>query len=126
MTDTEFEALVARGIDDLRPEVRAHMKNIAIIIADHPTPDQLRDQGVPEGDTLFGLYEGIPLTERGIDEPILPDTITIFKEPILAEYSDPADIAACVSNTVWHEVAHYFGYDEEWVAAEEERRGKVL
>jgi predicted Zn-dependent protease with MMP-like domain len=126
MIDSEFETLVAQGIENLRPEIRERIKNVAIIVRDRPTREQLEQSNVPSDETLFGLYEGVPLTERGVDGPILPDTITIFKEPICAEYSDPVDIAACVSNTVWHELAHYFGYDEEWIAAEEARRGKVV
>jgi predicted Zn-dependent protease with MMP-like domain len=125
MTDAEFEALVAQGIEDLRPEIRERIKNVAIIVRDRPTPEQLAHHDIPGDDTMFGLYEGTPLTERGVDDPILPDTITIFKEPILAHYETAADIAACVSNTVWHEIAHHFGYDEEWVEAEELRRGKT-
>ena len=76
---------------------------------------------------MFGLYEGVPLIERGLaDELLLPDKITIFKLPILAAYTDPEDIATCVSNTVWHEVAHHFGMDEEQVQEEEIKRGKIL
>lgn len=125
MTDAEFEALVSRGLDDLHPDILARMKNVAIIVRDRPTPEQLLQHNMPNGEGLFGLYEGVPLTERGSDAPILPDTITIFKEPILAEYETEADITACVSNTVWHEVAHHFGYDEEWIEREEIRRGKT-
>lgn len=126
MTDSEFEVLVQRGLDDLRPDIKALMKNVAVIVRDVPTREQLLNDGTPEGETMFGLYEGVPLTARGTDVPLLPDCITIFKAAILAHYSDPADIAACVSNTVWHEVAHHFGYEEEWIAREEERRGKLL
>lgn len=125
MTDAEFEALVAKGVDDLHPDILARMKNVAIIVRDRPTREQLAHHDEPKGDALFGLYEGVPLTERGTDTPILPDTITIFKEPILARYETEAEITACVSNTVWHEVAHHFGYDEEWIEREELRRGKT-
>jgi predicted Zn-dependent protease with MMP-like domain len=125
MTDAEFEALVAKGLDDLHPDILARMKNVAIIVRDRPTPEQLASHDMHDSWGLFGLYEGVPLTERGSDVPILPDTITIFKEAILAEYDTAADITACVSNTVWHEVAHHFGYDDEWIEREEIRRGKT-
>lgn len=126
MTDEQFEALVAQGIDDLREDVRKRMQNIAIVIEDEPTRDQLWENSVEDGGTLFGLYEGVPQTERGGESPLLPDKVTIFKKPILAAYTDLEDIRACVSNTVWHEVAHHFGLDEEAVALEEGKRGKTL
>lgn len=127
MTDEEFLRLVDAGVNALRPEIQERLQNVAIVIADQPTSEQRVENALGPDDTLFGLYEGVPLSERGVDEGFrMPDLITIFKEPILAAYSDPADIAQCVENTVWHELAHHFGWDEEWVAAEEERRGKIL
>ena len=88
--------------------------------------EQRKENNLSEDEVLFGLYEGIPQTERGLsDDIVLPDKITIFKEAILAVYSDPADIAVCVANTVWHEVAHHFGMDEDEVRAEEIKRGKT-
>lgn len=127
MTDEEFLQLVDAGVDALRDDIKARMKNVAIVIADEPSPQQREENGLQEGDTLFGLYEGIPQTERGVEDYLtLPDKITIFKKPILATYSDPEDIARCVANTVWHEVAHHFGMEEDEVAEEEIKRGKVL
>lgn len=126
MNDLDFEALVVRGIESIRPDLRALMDNVAIVIADHPTPEQKSQNDAEDGGMLFGLYEGVPLPDRGIEGIQIPDKITIFKEPILALYATPDDIAACVENTVWHEIAHHFGYEEEWIAKEEERRGRTL
>lgn len=126
MTDTEFEKLVAEGIDELPERIRAKMHNVAIVVADEPTEQQKAQHGLTEGETLFGLYEGVPQTERGFDYVALPDKITIFKKPILGAYAEPSDIRACVLNTVWHEVAHHFGMDEEEVEREEIKRGKLL
>ena len=127
MTDGEFMKLVDAGMEQLGPAVQERMENVAVVIADRPSPLQLESVGATDDDGLFGLYEGVPQTERGVmDEVVLPDKITIFKEPILAVYRDPTEIAQCVANTVWHEVAHHFGMDEDEVAAEEERRGKML
>ncbi len=127
MSDNEFLALVDAGVAALGPGVHARMQNVAVVIADEPSPAQREEQGLGPDDVLFGLYEGVPLTERGlVEDLLLPDKITIFKLPILATYSDPAEIAQCVANTVWHEVAHHFGMDEDEVFAEEERRGKLL
>lgn len=117
MNSEEFEQLVIAGIDMLPPHVHALMKNVAVVIEDE----------AEGGEQLFGLYEGIPLTERGAEyDLVLPDKITIFKHTILAAYTNEEDIKACVANTVWHEVAHHFGYDEEWVEMEEIKRGKTL
>ena len=127
MTDDEFLKLVDAGIDALREDVKERMKNVAIVIADEPSPEQRKENNLSPGETLFGLYEGIPQTERGVEDlVIMPDKITIFKNPILETYTDPKDIAACVENTIWHEVAHHFGMDENEVEIEEIRRGKIL
>lgn len=126
MTDEAFLQLVDKGVTALGASVLKRFQNVAIVIKDSPSQEQRRSLGTEDDDVLFGLYEGVPQTERGIDAPFLPDVITIFKEPILAAYDDPLDIAACVENTLWHEVAHHFGGDEEWVAAEELRRGKAI
>jgi predicted Zn-dependent protease with MMP-like domain len=127
MSDDEFLTIVDAGVAALGPVILARMQNVAVVVADELTPAQREAQGLSPDEVLFGLYEGVPLTERGfVEELLLPDKITIFKLPILATYSDPAEIAQCVTNTVWHEVAHHFGMDEAEVVAEEERRGKWL
>lgn len=127
MDDSEFEKLVIAGIEDLPEKFQPFLKTVAIVIADEPTAHQRKEQELYSDETLFGLYEGVPLTDRGGEySGLLPDKITIFKNPILEAYSDPEDIKACVSNTVWHEIAHHFGYDEEWVYNEEQKRNKTL
>ncbi len=127
MTDEAFLKLVDAGIDALRDDVRERMGNVAIVIADEPSIEQKEENRIKDTDVLFGLYEGVPQTERGVEDfPMLPDKITIFKNAILHAYSDPEDIRQCVENTVWHEVAHHFGMDEDEVAREEFRRGKTL
>ncbi len=127
MTDEEFLKLVDLGVDALRSDVKERMGNVAIVIADEPSAQQRKDNELEAGDVLFGLYEGVPQTERGVEDfLLLPDKITIFKNAILAAYSDPQDIATCVANTVWHEVAHHFGMVVEEVEQEEIKRGKLL
>ncbi len=127
MSDEEFLKLVDAGIDALREDIKERMRNVAIVIADKPSKTQRKENALQTGDVLFGLYEGVPQTERGIEDfLIMPDKVTIFKDAILAAYSDPQEIAECVANTVWHEVAHHFGMDEDEVQHEEIRRGKLL
>lgn len=126
MTDEEFEKLVAEGIDRLPLHILAKLNNVAIVIEDEPTEAQRREHALESNETLFGLYEGVPQTERGIEFVLMPDKISIFKKPILETYASPEEIRACVANTVWHEVAHYFGMEEDEVEREELKRGKYL
>jgi predicted Zn-dependent protease with MMP-like domain len=127
MSDEEFMKLVEEGVASLRPDIQKAMKNVAIVVRDIPSKRQRIENDLSDDEDLFGLYEGVPLTERGVsDDILLPDRITIFKEAILRAYTTHEEITACVQNTVWHEVAHHFGMDEEQVALEEIRRGKTI
>jgi predicted Zn-dependent protease with MMP-like domain len=90
-----------------------------------PSKQQRKDHQLKKDDLLFGLYEGVPLPDRGVEAPLMPDIITIFQESILETYASEAEIKECINNTLWHEIAHYFGYDEPWVEREEARRGKT-
>lgn len=122
MTDERFEQLVSDGIEAIPPRFLAKLENVAVVLADTPTAEQLRLHNVPDGDTLLGLYEGIPLTERGESYGglVLPDKITIFKLPILEDAGqDEQEIRRVVKETVWHEIAHYFGYDDEAIGERE-------
>lgn len=126
MTDQEFLKLVDNGVEALGEEVLKRIKNVAIVLADKPTSEQLEETDLDEEGVLFGLYEGVPLSERGLEDKFrLPDKITIFKNAILDTYLEPQDIVECIENTIWHEVAHHFGWDEEWVAREEVKRNKI-
>jgi predicted Zn-dependent protease with MMP-like domain len=126
MTSKQFTKLVDACVANLPAKVRERMVNVAIVVRQRPSKTQRREHELADDETLFGLYEGVPLPERGIDVPLLPDIITIFAEPILETYTIEADIRTCIDNTLWHELAHYFGYDEPWVEKEELRRGKTL
>jgi predicted Zn-dependent protease with MMP-like domain len=121
MTYEEFEKLVNEGIDAIDEKFLARLKNVEIIIEDDPTPFQLEKLKL-HGALLFGLYEGVPLTKRQSYGQVLPDKITIFKNSIERVYSRPEDIREAVKNTVWHEIAHHFGMDEEQVRARERIR----
>jgi predicted Zn-dependent protease with MMP-like domain len=107
MSVEQFEWCVDRALDLLPDPVAEQLVNVAVIVEDRPGPDQPPD--------LLGLYDGVPLTERfafgGIGA--LPDRILIFREPILAICDTPADVVDEVVITVIHEVAHYFGIEED-------------
>jgi len=103
-----FARLVARALDDLPAEFRERMRNIEVVVEDEPTAEQLR------GDhELLGLYEGVPLTDRGAYEPYVPDRISIFRGPIERMSASPRRQADIVRDTVVHEIAHHFGISDE-------------
>jgi predicted Zn-dependent protease with MMP-like domain len=125
MDDRRFEKLVAEGIDAVPEKFRRKLKNVAIVIADEPTLEQQEEMELDEANTLLGLYEGIPQTERDSEyDYVLPDKITIFKNSILAISDDPEVIRQEVADTIWHEIGHHFGLDEDEVARREEERRK--
>ena len=97
------------------------MKNIAITVEEEPSPELLREMDVEPPDTLFGLYQGTPLTERRWDYGnALPDRILLFQRPHEREADTEADLVASVGETLIHEIGHYFGLSEEEIEQIEE------
>jgi predicted Zn-dependent protease with MMP-like domain len=115
LTPKEISAEAARVLDDLPEEFRARLHNIEIVVQKRPTRNQLRTMGfAPHEETIYGLYEGVPLPERStVFPPILPDKITIFSEPLLRDYPDPVELREQIRLTIIHEIAHYFGMDDD-------------
>ena len=108
-----FERLVAEAVDSLPEEFRLRLENIDIVVKEQPSPGQLADLGLKRGDTLLGLYQGVPLTNRGRSYGLVtPDIITIFKKPIESQCKNDAEIMAEVRGVVQHEIAHYFGISD--------------
>ncbi len=98
------------------------MRNIAIIVEDEPTPELLRDMGVKAPDTLLGLYQGVPLTERSWGGgSAMPDRVLIFQGPHERESGDEDDLVVAIGETLIHEIGHYFGMSEDEIEAIEER-----
>ena len=108
LRQARFARLVARALDELPAEFREQMRNIEIVVEDEPSPEQLRGDG-----ELLGLYEGVPLTDRGAMEPYLPDRISIFRGPIERISASPRRQADIVRDTVVHEIAHHFGISDK-------------
>lgn len=106
-----FEELVGEALDSLPAEIAAMMSNVDVLVDDEPPARWL--EGLPRGHTLFGLYEGIPLTQRATYDRALPDRITIYKGPITRSARSPRAIREQVRRTVIHEVGHHFGMEEE-------------
>jgi predicted Zn-dependent protease with MMP-like domain len=106
----DFEKMVAEAMDAIPLHYRRHMNNVAFVTEDEPSPEQREKLHLVNGVTLYGLYEGVPLTQRGNNySGVLPDKITIFRLPILATSSTREAAVEQVKKTVWHEVAHHFG-----------------
>jgi predicted Zn-dependent protease with MMP-like domain len=116
MVDRErFRELVREAVALLPDELRREVRNVDLVIEDFPTPEDLEVAGVPRGHTLLGLYHGVPLTARGHENYnlVLPDKISIYQRPIEAICRDDDEIREQVRVTVLHEIAHYFGIDDD-------------
>jgi predicted Zn-dependent protease with MMP-like domain len=114
MPDGRFEDLVAEALDDLPEPFASHLDNVHVVIEAEPTPDELDRADIGRGGTLFGLYQGIPQTERGPGYTfVLPDKITIYRGPILRACADEDEVYDEVATTVVHEIAHHFGISDE-------------
>jgi len=119
MDRDRFEELVREALDDLPEEFANRLENVEVIVEDEPSPELLQSMGLhPRRDTLFGLYRGVPLGQRGVNYGgVLPDTITIFYRPLLRACVTPERIRRQVRITVIHEIAHFFGLDDAAIRA---------
>lgn len=97
-------------MDELPQDRIKGLENVAIVMADEPTEEQKRKMNIREGMLLLGLYEGIPLTQRGAGYTfVLPDKITLFKHSILRVVHSEEQLFEQIKRTLWHEIAHYYG-----------------
>lgn len=114
LSRARFWHLVDQALDALPSDVRSMLENVAVVVEDWPTRDQLRSAGVASPEDLLGLYEGVPQTERSADYGlVLPDKITLFRGPILRVCTDEASARDQIQRTVLHELAHHFGIDDD-------------
>jgi len=118
-----FERHVAEALASIPTRFRDAMQNIAIVVEDEPAPDLLDEMEIEPPDTLFGLYQGTPLTERATSSygNVLPDRVLIFQGPHEREAEDEDDLIVCIGETLIHEIGHYFGLSEEEIEEIEER-----
>lgn len=108
-----FEDLVAQALDALPDDIAQLLENVAVVIDDEPSPDQRRENGLGDGDSLYGLYEGVSGIVYGSDFPMLPNKITLFRLPLEEDFANPRDLAREVQRTVVHELAHHAGISDE-------------
>ena len=107
----DFDRLVSEALDSLPPEIAAKLENVDVVVEDEPPAAMLAE--LPPGVSLFGLYHGIPLTERGPSYGnVLPDKISIYRRPITRHWKRPNAIRKQIRRTVIHEIGHYFGIPE--------------
>lgn len=133
MTPKDFETLVSEAFALVPEKFRTKVTNVALLVEDEPSSEVLKENNIPEGRTLFGLYRGVPQTARGDSYGVgatLPDTITIYRLPIMRSAANEAGVGALIEwgevvtepmrkrirvivrDTLWHEIAHHFGMDE--------------
>jgi predicted Zn-dependent protease with MMP-like domain len=120
MDRARFHALVAEAIDEIPDPFRAHLAHVEVVVEDEPGADLLREMGLdPRRDTIYGLYEGVPVDERALDDaPLLPDRIAIYFRPLVRDFRTPAAIRREIRTTIIHEVGHVFGLDDDEIEAE--------
>lgn len=123
MSPQEFDHLVERAFAKVPGRFRKRLSNLAVVVEAEPSPAQLAEARIPPGGTLLGLYQGRPLTTRSFFESFsMPDRITIFQGPHERLARDPAHLRKMIEETLWHEIAHYFGMDEPGVRHAERKR----
>ncbi|MGD9115636.1 MAG: metallopeptidase family protein [Dehalococcoidia bacterium] len=119
-----FERLVERAVANLPDEFQERLENVDVVVEDWPSPQLLRRMGLRSKYALLGLYQGVPLTERGGHYGLVPpDKISIFQGPIEAVCRRDADIVDQAGKVVRHEIAHHFGIDDARLKELEEDRG---
>jgi len=124
MDRSSFEKLVNKSLQRLPGKFRDQLQNITIEIEDRPSQEVLEDMGIDSG-TLFGLYQGVPLTEREWNYGnALPDRIVIYQRPIESVAASSEEIEEIVLDTVVHEIGHYFGFDDETLYEIEDEKVK--
>ncbi len=118
VSDDEFAKLIGQAMDELPQEYIRRLDNVAVTYADEPTPDQRDTLKLRGNQTLYGLYQGVPRTARGAGyNLVLPDKITIFKNPMLHNVADVASLRKQIKHTLWHEIAHHYGLDHDHIHA---------
>jgi predicted Zn-dependent protease with MMP-like domain len=125
MNRERFEQLVAMAVEALPQEFTNRLENIVVVVENRPTSSQLSKTQLKKGRTLLGLYEGVPITERGRHYSLVaPDKVTIFQKPIESKCRNDAEIADEIQKVVQHEIAHHFGIGDARLTQMEKAKAK--
>jgi predicted Zn-dependent protease with MMP-like domain len=111
VSDEEFQVLINQALESLPGEHVRSIANVAILYQEDPTPEQRTKLLLRHDQTLLGLYEGVPLSQRQGLTHYLPDKITLFKGPLSRRSNTPAELKEDIRHTLWHEIGHYYGLD---------------
>jgi predicted Zn-dependent protease with MMP-like domain len=111
--EAAFERLVDRALAAIPAPYRDALREVAIVIEDEPSRGQLLENEIDPGDSMYGLYEGVPRTEYAADWAAAPNRITLFRLPLEEDFPDPIELEEEVRMTVLHELAHHLGIDDE-------------
>lgn len=111
VSDEEFQQLVDEALGTLPKQHIDRLQNVAILYEHNPTPEQRAKQQLRPNETLFGLYEGVPLSRRQGSLTLLPDKITLFIDPLCYSVDTLDGLKEQIRHTLWHEIAHYYGLD---------------
>lgn len=113
MESEAFEQLVVQTIEQLPPDFARHLDNVEVLVARRPSREQRKALGIKPWQTVYGMYDGVPITERYDDPLVPPDTIVIFQDPLERDFGAGAALREQVRRTVLHELAHAFGISDE-------------
>jgi predicted Zn-dependent protease with MMP-like domain len=111
---SEFIGLIRRALRDVPPPFKEHLKQVDIVVKRRPSADDLREAGLGPDESMYGFYRGIPLTARDAHYGmVVPDVIDIYQEPLEEDFTDERELVAEIRMTVLHELAHFFGIDDD-------------
>jgi predicted Zn-dependent protease with MMP-like domain len=115
VSDEQFQQIINQALEELPGDHVKNIKNVAILYEQVPTPEQRVQAELTPYQTLLGLYEGVPLSKRQGLTRLLPDKITLFKEPLSYQANSLAELKEQIKHTLWHEIAHYYGLDHDQI-----------
>lgn len=113
MDSDAFAQLVGEALDELPPAFATYLENVEVMVERRPSREQRKALGLKPWQTAYGMYDGVPLTERTSTMLVMPDTIVIFQDPLVRDFRTAAELRAQVRRTVLHEIAHLFGISDE-------------
>jgi predicted Zn-dependent protease with MMP-like domain len=119
VSNEEFQQFIDSALAELPGDHVKNIENVAILYEEDPTPEQRMKSHLKPYQTLLGLYEGVPLSERQGTAPLYPDRITLFKGPLSRQALNRDGLKAEIKHTLWHEIAHYYGLNHDDIAAKE-------